>query len=107
MKLPRALDFLQNPERFMAVSRWLAPVLGVLATVLILPAMWLSVSAPPDYQQSSTVVMLPIHVASAWLSMFAYVCLGGASFLALVFRQALADAAAKAAAPLGAVFTAL
>jgi heme exporter protein C len=33
------------------------------------------------------------------------VCLGGASFLALVFRHALADAAARAAAPLGAAFT--
>jgi heme exporter protein C len=107
MKLPRALDFLQNPERFMAVSRWLAPALGVLAAALILPALWLSLAAPADYQQSSTVVLLPIHVASAWVCMFAYACLGGASFLALVFRQALADAAAKAAAPLGAAFTAL
>jgi heme exporter protein C len=53
------------------------------------------------------VLILPIHVAAAWLSMFVYACLGVASFLALVFRQALADAAAKAAAPLGAAFTAL
>ncbi len=107
MKLPRALDFLQNPERFMAVSRWLAPALGILAAALILPALYLSLAAPDDYQQSRTVVMLPIHVASAWLCMFVYACLGGASFLALVFRQALADAAAKAAAPLGAMLTAL
>jgi len=107
MKLPRALDFLQNPERFMVVSRWLAPALGIAATLMILPALWLTVTAPADYQQGSTVTLLPIHVASAWLCMFVYACLGGASFLALVFRQALADAAAKAAAPLGAVFTAL
>ncbi|MBN9320120.1 MAG: heme transporter HemC [Caulobacterales bacterium 68-7] len=107
MKLPRALDFLQNPERFMTVSRWLAPTLGVLAAALILPALWLTLTAPGDYQQGSTVVLLPIHVAAAWMSMFVYACLGGACFLALVFRQVLADAAAKAAAPLGAVFTAL
>ena len=44
---------------------------------------------------------------AAWLSMFAYICLGIASFLSLVFRHALADAAAKSAAPLGAGFTAL
>jgi heme exporter protein C len=37
--------------------------------------------------------------------MLAYACLGGASFVSLVFRHALADAAAKAAAPLGAAFT--
>jgi heme exporter protein C len=107
MKLPRALDFLQNPERFMAVSRWLAPALGLLAAALILPGLWLTLSAPHDYQQGATVVILPLHVPAAWLAMFVYACLGGASFLALVFRQALADAAAKAAAPLGAVFTAL
>ncbi|HQP20388.1 MAG TPA: heme ABC transporter permease CcmC, partial [Phenylobacterium sp.] len=45
------------------------------------------------------------HVPAAWLSMFVYVCLAVASFLALVFRHALADAAAQAAAPLGAAFT--
>ena len=36
-----------------------------------------------------------IHVpAATWLSMFVYVCLAVASFLALVFRHVLADAAA-------------
>jgi heme exporter protein C len=46
-------------------------------------------------------------VPASWLALFVYLCLGVASFLSLVFRHALADAAAKAAAPLGAVFTAL
>jgi heme exporter protein C len=46
-----------------------------------------------------------IHVPAAWMALFAYLCLAGASFLALVFRHALADAAAQAAAPLGAAFT--
>ena len=41
------------------------------------------------------------------MAMFAYVCLGIASLLALVFRHALADAAAQAAAPLGAGLTLL
>jgi heme exporter protein C len=39
--------------------------------------------------------------------MLAYGCLGAASFVSLVFRHVLADQAAKAAAPLGAAFTAL
>jgi heme exporter protein C len=39
--------------------------------------------------------------------MLAYGCLAGASFFGLVFRHSLADAAAKAAAPLGAAFTLL
>jgi heme exporter protein C len=107
MMLPRALDFLQNPERFMAVSRWLAPAIGAVAVVLIATGLWLGFAAPEDYQQGDTVRIMFIHVPAASLSMFAYACLGGASFLSLVFRQALADAAAKAAAPLGAVFTGL
>jgi heme exporter protein C len=41
------------------------------------------------------------------MGLFAYACLGGASFFGLVFRHALADAAARACAPLGAAFTAL
>ncbi len=107
MTLPRALDFLAVPERFMAVSTWLAPALGALAAALIVAGLWTGASAPPDYQQVDTVLIMFIHVPAAWLSMFGYICLAGASFLSLIFRHALADAAAKACAPLGAGFTAL
>ena len=107
MTLPRQLDFLAVPERFMAVSRWLAPTIGVIAVVLLAAALALGFTAPPDYQQGSTVLIMFIHVPAAWLSMFGYACLAGASFLSLVFRHALADAAAKACAVLGAGFTAL
>ncbi|HEX5378810.1 MAG TPA: heme ABC transporter permease CcmC [Phenylobacterium sp.] len=99
--------FLSNPERFMAFSRWAAPLLGLIATGLAVAGLWLGFAAPEDYQQGDTVRVMFIHVPAAWMGMFVYVCLGGASFLALVFRHALADAAALAAAPLGAAFTAL
>lgn len=101
------LSFLANPDRFMAFSRWAAPMFGVLAGVLIAVGLWLGFAAPEDYQQGDTVRMMFIHVPASWLALFVYLCLGAASFLSLVFRHALADAAAKAAAPLGAVFTAL
>jgi heme exporter protein C len=97
--------FLSNPERFMAFSRWAAPLFGAIAAALALAGLWLGFTAPEDYQQGDTVRIMFIHVPAAWMSMFVYVCLGGASFLALVFRHALADAAARAAAPLGAAFT--
>jgi heme exporter protein C len=97
--------FLTNPERFMAFSRWAAPLIGAIALGLALAGLWLGFTAPEDYQQGDTVRIMFIHVPAAWLAIFAYVCLGGASFLALVFRHALADAAARAAAPLGAGFT--
>src|SRR4051812_129072 len=98
---------LANPARFMAVSRWLAPLLGAAAAVLLAAGLWLSLSVPDDYQQGATVRIMFVHVPAAWMGLFVYVCLGGASFFGLVFRHALADAAAKAAAPLGAAFTAL
>ena len=97
--------FLSNPERFMAFSRWAAPMFGAIALVLALAGLWLGFTAPEDYQQGDTVRLMFIHVPASWMSMFVYACLAVASFLALVFRHALADAAARAAAPLGAAFT--
>src|SRR5471032_870639 len=98
---------LANPHRFMGFSRLAAPLLGVVALLLIVPGLWFGFAAPPDYQQGTTVRIMFIHVPAAETSMFIYACLGGASFFSLVFRHALADAAARAAAPLGAAFTLL
>ena len=97
--------FLTNPERFMAFSRWAAPMFGVIALILAAVGLYLGFAAPEDYQQGQTVRIMFIHVPAAQMSMFAYLCLGVASFLSLIFRHALADAAAQAAAPLGAAFT--
>lgn len=96
-----------NPHRFMAVSAPLAPWLGAAAAVAGAAGLWLGFTAPEDYQQGDTIRIMFVHVPAAWLSMFAYACLGGASLSALVWRHALADAAARAAAPLGAGFTVL
>ncbi|MFI4936152.1 MAG: heme ABC transporter permease CcmC [Caulobacterales bacterium] len=101
------LTALANPHRFMAFSRWAAPTLAVIAAVLILAGLWFGFAAPEDYQQKATVRIMFIHVPAAILAEAAYACLGGASFFALVFRHALADAAARAVAPLGAAFTLL
>jgi heme exporter protein C len=101
------LAALANPHRFMAVSRWATPICGVIAILLIVPGLWLGFAAPPDYQQGTTVRIMFIHVPAAETAMFAYACLGAASFVSLVFRHAVADAAARAVAPLGAAFTLL
>jgi heme exporter protein C len=97
--------FLSNPERFMAFSRWAAPMFGAIALALAVAGLYLGFTAPEDYQQGQTVRIMFIHVPAAQMSMFAYLCLAVASFLALIFRHALADAAAQAAAPLGAACT--
>ncbi len=101
------LTALANPQRFMAFSRWAAPLAGALAAVLIAAGLWLGFTAPEDYQQGDTVRIMFIHVPAAWLSLFGYMCLAGSAFFGLVFRHALADATARACAPLGAALTAL
>jgi heme exporter protein C len=97
--------FLANPERFMAFSRWAAPLFGAVAVLLALGGLWLGLTAPEDYQQGATVRIMFIHVPAAIMAMFVYACLGVASLLSLVFRHLLADCAAQAAAWLGTGFT--
>ena len=96
---------LANPLRFMAFSRWATPLFGVAAAVLIGTGIFLGFVAPPDYQQGETVRIMFVHVPAAWAALLAYTALGGASFVSLVFRHAIADIAARSAAPIGAMFT--
>ena len=98
---------LANPDRFMRFTRPLTPILWALAAVLLAVGTWLSFSAPEDYQQGDTVRIMFVHVPAASIGLMAYLALGVSSFFALVFRHALADAAARAAALPGAAFTAL
>ena len=102
------LSFFANPARFMAISKpfaWGFTGLGV-ATILFAAYQGLFV-APPDYQQGDAARIMYIHVGSMWLSLFAYAFMAGASVVSLVWRHAIADVAAKSAAPIGAAFTAL
>jgi heme exporter protein C len=97
---------LANPARFMALSEKLVLPLGLLTAALIAAGLYFSLLvAPADYQQGETVRIMYIHVPSAWLGMFGYMVMAGASLVALIFRHPLADVCAKSAAPLGAAFT--
>jgi heme exporter protein C len=99
------ITVLANPQRFLAFSRVAAPILGVAAVVLGLAGLWTGWGVPDDYQQGATVRIMFIHLPSVFTGMMAYVCLAASAFFGLVFRHSLADAAAKAVAPLGAAFT--
>jgi heme exporter protein C len=97
---------LANPTRFMELSGQLLPWVASAAALLIGVAMYLVFFvAPPDYQQGETVKIMYIHVPAAWLAMMGYTIVAVSSFGLLVFRHPLADVSAKAAAPIGAVFT--
>ncbi len=101
------LTDLANPTRFISLADRLVPWLGALAAVLLAIGLYMSFSAPEDYQQGMTVQIMFIHVPFAWLSMMCYSVIAISALGTLVWRHPLADVSAKAAAPIGAVFTIL
>ncbi len=95
-----------NPANFLrlagATIPWLGALTAILAAIGLYGAFFV---APADYQQGETVRIMFIHVPAAWLSTFIYGVMTLSALGTLVWRHPLADAAQKAAAPLGAGFT--
>ncbi len=99
------ISYLANPARFMALSAWAAPLCAVIAAILFAAgAPWGLFYSPAEQFQGETVRIMYVHVPAAWWSLGIYAFMGGASLVSLVWRHALADIAARAAAPIGAVF---
>jgi heme exporter protein C len=94
-----------NPTEFLTLEARLVPALAVTSAALIGLGLTGAFLAPPDYQQGETVRIMYLHVPAAWLAMFIYMVMAAAALGTLVWRHPLADAAQKAAAPLGAGFT--
>ena len=104
---PSRFAILANPTRFLELSGRLQPWLYAAALVALVVGLTLGFTAPPDYQQGATVQIMFIHVPFAWLSMMVWTMMSLSALGTLVWRHPLADVAVKAAAPIGAVFTAL
>ena len=98
---------LANPTRFIALADRAVPLLGIATALVLAIGLWMAFAAPEDYQQGITVRIMYIHVPFAWLSMMCYGVMALAALGTLVWRHPLADVSLKAAAPIGAVFTAL
>jgi heme exporter protein C len=96
-----------NPHNFMRLSNVLLPITAVATALCLGIGLYLSFTVPPDYQQSSTVLLLFIHVPADVAAEAAYGAIAVCSLLSLVWRHPLSDIAGRAAAPFGAVFTAL
>lgn len=94
-----------NPANFLRLAAALIPPLAVVTAVLLAVGLYLAFLAPADYQQGETVKIMYLHVPAAWLSMFVYMMMTVSALGTLVWRHPVADAAQKAAAPLGAGFT--
>jgi heme exporter protein C len=96
-----------NPAQFMRLSAALLPFTAIAAVIALAVGLYLGFTAPPDYQQGTTVTIMFIHVPAAIIAEGAYGLIAIASLFSLVWRHPLADVAARAAAPFGALFTAL
>ena len=100
------LHRLASPKRFYqfagTVGLWCAwGSLLLLAVGLYYGLM----DSPADYQQGDSVRIMYIHVPAAWMSMFIYMMIAGASVVSMVWKIKMADAFAYASAPIGAAFT--
>ncbi|QPC86015.1 heme transporter HemC [Mesorhizobium sp. NBSH29] len=103
----KSISDLANPTRFLALADRLVPWLAMLSALLLGAGLWLAFAAPEDFQQGITVRIMYIHVPFAWLSMMCYTLMAVSALGTLVWRHPLADVSLKAAAPIGALFTAL
>jgi heme exporter protein C len=89
-----------------ALARAVQPWAAGIALVTLFCGLWFGLLAsPPDYQQGETVRIMYVHVPAAWMAMFCYTAMAGASAVALVWKHAVAHVTARATAPIGAAFT--
>ena len=95
-----------SPPHFYRLSGRMAPWVGWACLGTMLGGLYGGlVAAPPDYQQGESYRIIFVHVPSAWMSLFIYVVMAGASAVALIWRMKLAEVVAAASAPIGASFT--
>jgi heme exporter protein C len=108
VKQPNWFSRLAHPGQFLSWTRFVVWPLAIVTAIAFAVGLWLAFFASPeDYQMGDMVRVMYIHVPNAWLSMLVYGVMAVAALGTLVWRHPLADVANKAAAPLGAVFTAI
>ena len=83
---------------------WLALLTLILMGVGLY---WGLVVAPTDYQQGESYRIIFIHVPAAWMSMFVYVVMAVAGFVALVWKTKISEIVVSECAVIGAMFTAV
>jgi len=97
-----------NPAEFMRLTdRLVAPLWVAAGGLLAVGLYWSLALTPDDYQQGSTVKILFIHVPAAMLAINVYAVMAVASAVGLIRRHHVSFLVAKAAAPVGAAFTAI
>ena len=105
--MPSFYDF-ANPVRFEQIARPALPWLIAATAIFIGAGLYFALfNSPADYQQGDTVRIMYVHVPAAWMALFCYSVIAGASAVGFIWKHPLADVAAKETAPIGASFTLL
>ena len=86
------------------VVKWLLPLTLVLLAV---GAAWGLLVAPPDFRQGNSYRIIYIHVPAAVVALAGYYVMALAGAVSLIWRIKMADVTMRAAAPVGAVLTAV
>ncbi|PWK62128.1 heme ABC transporter permease [Roseicyclus mahoneyensis] len=95
-----------NPRKFMATSAFLLPwTAGIAGLCLVTGLVWGFFFTPDDFRQGSTVKIIYVHVPSAIMAVNAWLMMLVASLIWVIRRHHVSALAAKAAAPVGMVFT--
>ncbi len=99
---------LGSPRWFFEMSRRWPWIFGGLALLLLLSGtLWGLAFAPADYQQGNSFRIMYIHVPTSLVAQSAYIVMGVAGFMLLVWRMKLADMVLSAIVPFGMSMTAL
>ena len=95
-----------NPKKFIATTDAVLPwFAGLTAIAMGAGLIWGFFFTPDDFRQGSTVKIIYLHVPSAMMAINAWAMMLVASLVWLVRRHHVSALAAKAAAPVGIVFT--
>ena len=95
-----------NPRRFMGWTRPVLPWSFALAGVcLVVGLVWGFFFTPDDFRQGSTVKIIYLHVPAALMAINAWIMMLVASLIWVIRRHHVSALAARAAAPVGVVFT--
>jgi heme exporter protein C len=95
-----------NPRKFMTVSAAVLPWVWTIAAICLVGGLiWGFFFTPNDFRQGSTVKIIYVHVPAAIMAVNAWFMMLVTSLIWLIRRHHVSALAAKAAAPVGMVFT--
>ena len=97
-----------SPRWFYQISGpWRILFGGLALALLIVGTVWGLLFAPADYQQGNSFRIMYVHVPTAMVAQSAYILMGAAGLVLLVWRMKLADMVLATVVPFGMSMTVL